>query len=85
MSRAFSHTIKQVLLIGAILIALLVILCLREEIVLIVMEKNTDAWKKIRSFFGVNRWFRAVSPGPFYFYKRKEVYKGKKKIIYHKR
>lgn len=27
MSRVFSHTIKQVLLIGAILIALLVILC----------------------------------------------------------
>lgn len=27
MSRAFSHTIKQILLIGAILIALLVILC----------------------------------------------------------
>lgn len=27
MSRAFSHTIKKVLLIGAILIALLVILC----------------------------------------------------------
>lgn len=27
MSRAFSHTIKQVLLIGAILLALLVILC----------------------------------------------------------
>lgn len=27
MSRAFSHTIKQVLLIGTILIALLVILC----------------------------------------------------------
>lgn len=27
MSRAFSYTIKQVLLIGAILIALLVILC----------------------------------------------------------
>lgn len=27
MSRAFSHTMKQVLLVGAILIALLVILC----------------------------------------------------------
>lgn len=27
MSRAFSHTMKQVLLIGAIFIALLVILC----------------------------------------------------------
>lgn len=27
MSRAFSHTIKQVQLIGAVLIALLVILC----------------------------------------------------------
>lgn len=46
MSRAFSHTIKQVLLIGAILIAAAGHSVPREEIVLIDMEKNTRNGKR---------------------------------------
>lgn len=50
MSRAFSHTIKQVLLIGAILIAAAGHSVPHEEIVLIVMGKNTRNGKRTGLF-----------------------------------